>query len=94
MSDLTDLKPEDMSDVILGEDALLEEGDIPMSQFEPDDSEEMTDEGLEEGSGEGADVDDIGERAGINYDPLRPLGEGALDAVNIDDETGNDNDEL
>ncbi len=94
MSDLTDLKPEDMSDVILDEDTLLEEGDIPVSQFEPDESEEMTDEGLEEGSGEGADVDDIGERAGINYDPLRPLGEGALDAVNEQGENGNNNDEI
>lgn len=88
MSDLNDLKPEDMSDVILSEDQLTEEGDIPMSQFEPDASEEMTDEGLEEGTGEGTNVDDLGERAGINYDPLKPLGESGPSTFDETDEYG------
>lgn len=91
MADINDdLKPEDMSDVILSEDALLKDGDVAMDQFEPDDSEEMTDEGLEESTGEGTDVDDMGERAGINYDPLRPLGEINPDTFTEEDEYGTD----
>ncbi len=88
MATLDDLKPEDMSDFLIDENELVREGDIPMSQFEPDESEEMTDEGLEEGIGEGTDVDDIGERAGLNYDPLRPLGEASPDTFGAEDEYG------
>ncbi len=93
MTDLDDLKPEDMSDLLIDENELVREGDIPMSQFEPDESEEMTDDGLEEGIGEGTDVDDIGERAGLNYDPLRPLGETSPDTFGEEDEYGS-NEEL
>lgn len=93
MSDIDELKPEDMADVLLDEDQLMEEADIPMSQFEPDGSEEMTDEGLEEGTGEGTDIDDIGERAGINYDPLSPLGEVGPNTFDEEDEYG-DTEEL
>jgi len=75
MTDINDLKPEDMSDVILSEDQLTAEDDSTVNEFEPDASEEMTDEGLEEGNGEGMNVDDMGQRAGITYDPLKPLGE-------------------
>jgi len=88
LTDFDDLRPEDMSDLLIDENELVREGDIPMSQFEPDESEEMTDEGLEEGTGEGTDVDDIGERAGLNYDPLRPLGEASPDTFGEEDEYG------
>ncbi len=88
MTDFDDLRPEDMSDLLIDENELVREGDIPMSQFEPDESEEMTDEGLEEGIGEGTDIDEIGERAGINYDPLSPLGEIGPNDFNEEDEYG------
>lgn len=88
MATLDDLQPEDMSDFLIDENELIKGDDIPMSQFEPDGSEEMTDEGLEEGTGEGTDVDDIGERAGLNYDPLRPLGEVSPDTFGEEDEYG------
>ncbi len=88
MTDFDDLRPEDMSDLLIDENELVRDGDIPMSQFEPDESEEMTDEGLEEGIGEGTDIDEIGERAGINYDPLSPLGEVGPNDFTEEDEYG------